>query len=167
LIGSGPWDREFDQGNRICCEDPRTAADLLGLDLEEEDTAMTSPYRRRKPSLIRNLWVYRHLIAIAFVLGVLLWFVVINSETVQVAFPFGMGTLTSSTGIIILLSAMAGAVLAMLAMGVLVALRRLKAGPGSADHEKEAGVLDDDLPPSDYAANAPDGFNDVPWSGGR
>ena len=30
---------------------------------------MSTPYRRRKPSLIRNLWVYRYVIAIAFVLG--------------------------------------------------------------------------------------------------
>lgn len=128
---------------------------------------MTSPYRRRKPSLIRNLWIYRHLVAIAFVLGVLLWFVVINGESVQVSFPFGLGTLSSSAGILILLSAMAGAVLTMLALGVLVALRRLKAGAGTADVEKEAGVFDDDLPPSDYAANAPEGFDDAPWTGGR
>ncbi|RUL85063.1 LapA family protein [Tautonia sociabilis] len=127
---------------------------------------MSSPYRRRKPSLIRNLWLYRHLIASAFVLGVLLWFVVINSASVQVAFPFGLGTLTSSTGVIILLSAVAGSLLTMLAMGVFFALRRLKAGPSPSDDEKGAGVLDDDLPPTDYAAKAPEGLDDAPWARG-
>ena len=101
------------------------------------------------------------------VLGVLLWFVVINSAPVQVAFPFGMGSLSSTSGLIILLSAMAGSALTMLALGVIYALRRLKAGPGTAEEEKEAAVLDDDLPPSDYAAKTPEGFDDAPWSRGH
>lgn len=126
---------------------------------------MSSPYKRRKPSLIRNLWIYRHLIAIAFVMGVLLWFVVINNEPVQVAFPFGMGSLRSWTGIIILLSAMVGSILTMMALGVLYALRRLKAGAETAEVEKGSSVLDDDLPPSDYASKSPEGFDPSPWSG--
>lgn len=126
---------------------------------------MSTPYKRRKPSLIRNLWIYRHLIAIAFVIGVLLWFVVINNATVEVAFPFGMGSLTSSTGIIILLSAMVGSVLTMMALGVIYALRRLKAGVEMAELEKGSPVLDDDLPPSDYASKTPEGFDPSPWSG--
>ena len=128
---------------------------------------MNTPYKRRKPSLIRNMWIYRHLIAIAFVLGVLLWFVVINSASVQVAFPFGIGTLTSTTGLIILLSAMVGSVLTMLAMGVVYALRRLKTGHEMVDDEKEVIAFDDDLPPSDYAAKAPEGLDAAPWSPGR
>ena len=125
---------------------------------------MTSPYKRRKPSLIRNLWVYRHLIVVAFALGVLLWFVVINNVEVQVFFPFGLGSLTSSTGIIILLGALFGSLLTLLALGFLYALRRLKAGHRPADQEREAGHLDDDLPPSDYAAKSPEGLDDAPWS---
>jgi len=125
---------------------------------------MSSPYKRRKPSLIRNLWVYRHLIAAAFVLGVLLWFVVINNVEVQVFFPFGLGSLTSSTGVIILLSALFGAILTLLALGFLYAIRKLKAGPRPADQEREAGLLDDELPPSDYAAKAPEGIDEARWS---
>lgn len=125
---------------------------------------MTSPYKRRKPSLIRNFWLYRHVIAIAFVLGVLLWFVVSNNARVEVSFPFGMGSLSSSTGIIILLSAMAGSLLTMLAMGVLYALRRLKAGVESAEFEKDRVMFDDELPPSDYASKAPEGFDQSFWS---
>ena len=125
---------------------------------------MTSPYKRRKPSLIRNLWVYRYVIAIAFVLGVLLWFVVINNATVQVAFPFGLGSLTSSTGIIILLSAMTGAVLTMMAFGVLYALRRLKVGPEMSDLGNDIHGYNDDLPPSDYASKAPEGLDHSPWT---
>ena len=97
----------------------------------------------------------------------MLWFVVINSGTVQVAFPFGLGSLTSTAGIVILLGAMAGSVLTMMALGVLYALRRLKVGPPTSEVEKEAGVIDDDLPPSDYAAKAPEGFDDAPWSRGH
>lgn len=125
---------------------------------------MTSPYKRRKPSLIRNFWLYRYVIAIAFVLGVLLWFVVINNVRVEVSFPFGMGTLSSRTGFIILLSAMAGSMLTMLAMGVLYALRRLKAGVEAAEFEKDSVTFDDELPPSDYASKAPDGFDQSSWS---
>ncbi|WP_169978870.1 LapA family protein [Tautonia rosea] len=125
---------------------------------------MSTPYKRRKPSLIRNFWLYRYVIAIAFVLGVLLWFVVINNARVEVSFPFGMGSLSSSTGIIILLSAMAGSMLTMMAMGVLYALRRLKAGVESAEFEKDSVTFDDELPPSDYASKAPEGFDQSPWS---
>jgi uncharacterized integral membrane protein len=126
---------------------------------------MSSPYKRRKPSLIRNFWLYRYVIAIAFVMGVLLWFVVINNEPVQVAFPFGLGALSSRTGIIILLSAMTGSVLTILAMGVFYAFRRLKAGAKMVEMEKENAVYDDELPPSDYASKAPEGFDHSPWSG--
>ena len=123
---------------------------------------MNSPYRRRKPSLIRNLWIYRYVIAIAFVMGVLLWFVVINNAEVQVYFPFGMGSLTSTAGIVILLSAIVGAVLAMMAMGLIFALRRLKAGASTSELESEGAVLDDDLPPTDYASKAPEGLRRGP-----
>ena len=128
---------------------------------------MSSPYRRRKPSLIRNFWIYRYVIAAAFVLGVLLWFIATNSAPVQVVFPFGLGTIASTAGLTLLLGAVAGSLLTLLALGVVFGLRRLKARPASSELEKEAGVFDDDLPPSDYAANAPEGFDDAPWAQGR
>ena len=60
---------------------------------------MASPYkRRRKRSLIRNLWVYRRLVALAVVVGLLLWFVLTNNERVTIAFPFRLGSFQSTTG---------------------------------------------------------------------
>ena len=62
-------------------------------------TAMTSPYKRRKPSILRNFWVYRWLVMVAVVLGLLLWFVWTNNEKVTIAFPFRLGQVTSTTGL--------------------------------------------------------------------
>ena len=110
---------------------------------------------------LREWWEQEHVFGYGLIVPAIVLLAVL------VAFPFGMGSLTSSSGIVILLSAMAGSVLTMMAMGVLFALRRLKAGPQASEVEKEAAVFDDDLPPSDYAAKAPEGFDDAPWSRGR
>ena len=69
---------------------------------------MTSPYKRRRPSILRNFWVYRRLVLVAMVLGLLLWFIWANNEQVTVAFPFRLGKVTSSVGVIILTSALVG-----------------------------------------------------------
>jgi len=123
---------------------------------------MSSPYKRRKPSILRNLWVYRYLILAAFALGVLLWFIVTNREPVTVSFPFGLGSLESTSGIVILLSALTGSIVTILVLGALYALRRLKSGAAGSEEEKEAEPLSDDLPPPDYASNAPEGY-ERPW----
>ena len=52
---------------------------------------MASPYKRRRPSLVRNFWVYRKLIALAMVLGLMLWFIWANNAPVTVSFPFRLG----------------------------------------------------------------------------
>ena len=67
---------------------------------------MPYEYKRRRPSIIRNFWVYRRLIGTAILLGLMLWFIWANHEQVTVAFPFGLGKLTSTTGVVILLSAL-------------------------------------------------------------
>jgi uncharacterized integral membrane protein len=122
---------------------------------------MPSPYyKRRKRSLIRNLWVYRRLVALAVVVGLLLWFVLTNNERVTIAFPFGLGSFQSTTGLVILLSAMVGSLVTALTMALFWAIWKSR-------HDREDGsetpsvarpVNDDDLPPPDYAAKTGDGL---------
>ncbi len=83
-----------------------------------------SPYKRRRPSLVRNFWVYRRLIGLALVLGIMLWFIWANNASVTVSFPFGLGSLTSTTGLVILLSALVGSVITAAAMTLFFTLRR-------------------------------------------
>lgn len=123
---------------------------------------MSTPYKRR-PSPLRTLWTYRHLFAAAFVLGVLLWFVVINSASVAIAFPFGLGKLESTSGLLILLSAAVGALVGGLGVALGFTLHRLKSRPGDAE-EGDESILRDDRPPSDYASKAPEGFDPTRWS---
>jgi uncharacterized integral membrane protein len=125
---------------------------------------MISPYkRRRSSSLIRNLWVYRRLVAAAIVLGVMLWFIVINHDAVTVRFPFGLGQLQTSSGIAILLGALAGSVVTALIMTVILAVRRLRSGVGEGVAVNPT-ALPEDRPPSDYASKTTEGFSDAPWS---
>lgn len=121
-----------------------------------------SPYKRRKPSIVKNFWIYRRLIALAFVLGLMLWFIWANDAAVTVAFPFGLGTLTSTTGYVILASALVGSVVTALAMTVILALRR-RAGKGLKADDADS-VLPEDRPPTDYAAKTTDGFPESHWS---
>lgn len=128
---------------------------------------MSSPYyKRRRRSLVRNLWIYRRLVALAVVLGLMLWFVLKNSESVNIAFPFGLGTFRSTSGLVILLSAMVGSVATALSMTVILAIRRARADrddPPGPDALKPPN--DDDLPPPNYAAKTGEGLNrDAPWS---
>jgi uncharacterized integral membrane protein len=129
---------------------------------------MASPYyKRRKRSLIRNLWVYRRLVALAVVVGLLLWFVLTNNERVTIAFPFGMGNFQSTTGLVILLSAMTGSFLTALTMTLLWALRKARQDRDETPETPSSvrPVKDDDLPPPDYAAKTGDGITrEAPWS---
>ena len=56
----------------------------------------------------------------------MLWFIWANDAIVTVAFPFGLGVRTSTTGLVILLSALFGSVVTALAMTVF-----LHAPPGA------------------------------------
>jgi uncharacterized integral membrane protein len=118
---------------------------------------MASPYKGRRPSLLRNLWVYRRLILLAIVLGVLLWFMIINSTPVTVIFPFKLATITSTTGMVILLSAMVGSLVTALVMTVLRAFKSHRGEPTTWDEGGES-ELPDDRPPADYGAKAREGF---------
>jgi uncharacterized integral membrane protein len=124
---------------------------------------MAFPNRRRQPSLVRNLWVYRRLIGVAVVLGLMLWFVVINNTEVTVFFPFRLGKITSTAGLIILLGALVGSILTAITMTLLYAIHRSSAKA----HASEAGDrvdLSDDRPPTDYAAKTKEGFSDAHWN---
>jgi uncharacterized integral membrane protein len=112
---------------------------------------MASPYKRRRPSIVRNFWIYRRLVGLALVLGLMLWFIWANNAPVTVAFPFGLGTLKSTTGLVILLSAGAGSVATALTMTLVYAWRRVH---GHRPHENDDPALPDDRPPVDYAAKA-------------
>ena len=124
---------------------------------------MASPYKRRKSSsFIRNVWVYRWLIVSAFVLGTLLWFMVVNGQQVPVYLPFGLGHPTASIGLIILGSSTAGAILGGLLTFLAMTLRRYRTM--DRQNEPTAQDLPDDRPPTDYASKTTEGFSDAPWS---
>jgi len=121
-----------------------------------------SPYKRRKPSLVRNFWIYRRLVALAFVLGLMLWFIWANNAKVTVAFPFGLGVWTSTVGLVILFSALLGSVVTALAMTILLTLRRASRIASRTEGDATA-PRPDDLPPPDYAAKT-EGFPESRWS---
>lgn len=125
---------------------------------------MASPYRRRKPALIRNAWIYRHVIVAAAVLGLTAWFCWSNRQAVTVVMPFGLGKIDSSLGIVILLSVLTGSGVTILLLGVLYALRRLRTTGEAADLDETGADLKDDRPPSDYASKTGEGFTGTPWS---
>src|SRR5579871_941850 len=113
----------------------------------EREFPMASPYKRRRPSIVRNFWVYRRLVGLAMVLGLMLWFIWANNAEVTVAFPFGLGTLKSTTGLVILLSALVGSIVTALAMTlVFYAWGRVNA-PATRANEGEEAALPDDRPP--------------------
>src|SRR5438067_2246305 len=109
---------------------------------------MASPYKRRKPSIVRNFWVYRRLVGLAMVLGLMLWFIWANHASVTVAFPFGLGKYTSSLGWVILLSALVGSVATALTMTLVYAWRRVQSA-GTRPPDDEYAPLPDDRPPAD------------------
>jgi uncharacterized integral membrane protein len=121
---------------------------------------MSSPYyKRRKRSLIRNLWVYRRLVALAVIIGLLLWFIWTNNEHVTIAFPFGLGSFKSTTGWLILLSALVGSFLTALTFGVIWAIRKARTDREEPLEGPARPVNDLDLPPPDYAAKTGDGIS--------
>jgi uncharacterized integral membrane protein len=77
------------------------------------------------PKMLRNLWVYRRLLALALMLGIALYFVAKNNTQVKVAFPF-LGEIDSTSGIVMLTSAALGAVACWLVMTFRRALREAR-----------------------------------------
>jgi uncharacterized integral membrane protein len=124
---------------------------------------MAYQYKRRRPSIIRNFWIYRRLIGTAILLGLMLWFIWANDAPVTVAFPFGLANLKSTTGIVILLSALVGSVMTILATTVYFAVRRLRSTATPQDPPNPAEPTAD-RPPPDYAAKTSEGFPNAHWS---
>lgn len=122
---------------------------------------MASPYKRRRPSIVRNFWIYRRLVGLAMVLGLLLWFIWVNNAPVTVAFPFGLGTWKSTIGLVILVSALVGSVSTALLMTVVYAWRRVHSSGFRAPDDENA--LPDDRPPADYAAKASETPPETNW----
>jgi uncharacterized integral membrane protein len=118
-----------------------------------------SPYKRRRPSLIRNFWVYRRLIALAMALGVLLWFMLINNTDVTVTFPFRLATIQSTVGTVILISALVGSFVTALVMTMLRAWRVYRDAGTRALDDDDYSDAPDDRPPADYAAKTREGFS--------
>jgi uncharacterized integral membrane protein len=126
---------------------------------------MAYQYKRRRPSIIKNFWVYRRLIGTAILLGLMLWFIWANDAQVTVAFPFGLGKLTSTTGVVILLSALLGSLATILVTTLVFAIRKLRSAATAAPHDPTNP--DDptaDRPPADYAAKTTEGFPNAHWS---
>jgi uncharacterized integral membrane protein len=124
---------------------------------------MAYQYKRLKPSLIRNFWVYRRLIGAAVLLGLMLWFIWANDAQVTVAFPFGLGKLTSRIGVVILLSALVGSLTTILVTTIIHAVRRIRSVPSPNDRPNPSGLSADE-PPPDYAAKTTEGFSNARWS---
>jgi len=124
---------------------------------------MRSPYKGRRPSIVKNFWIYRKLVALAMVLGLMLWFVWANNAPVTVAFPFGLGSFSSSVGLIILLSALVGAVVSALSLTLIHTLKRRRSQNPTWEETRPSGIPEE-RPPSDYAAKTTEGFSDSHWS---
>jgi uncharacterized integral membrane protein len=130
---------------------------------------MAYEYKRRRPSIIRNFWVYRRLIGTAVLLGLILWFIWANGDQVTVAFPFGLGKLTSTLGVVILLTALVSSVATILATTAVMAIKRMRRTQSSQDQptpqdQPRPANLTGDRPPPDYAAKTTEGFSNADWS---
>lgn len=125
---------------------------------------MVAPYkRRRSASLVRNLWVYRRLVAAAIVTGLTLWFIVMNGERIEVRFPFGFGPMATTSGVAILLGAVAGSIITGLVLTIVLTMKRFRRPSGREDLG-DPRAIPEDRPPTDYAAKAKEGFPDSNWS---
>ena len=124
---------------------------------------MAYQYKRRKPSILRNFWVYRRLVGVAVLLGLMLWFIWANNAPVTLSFPFGFGTMSSSLGIVVLLSATVGSVATILLMTVIYAIRKIRSPQDGLGEASTSPELGEDRPPPDYASKTTEGFSNAPW----
>jgi uncharacterized integral membrane protein len=125
---------------------------------------MSAPYKRRRSAgVVRNLWVYRRLVAAAILMGLTLWFILVNNTELSVRFPFGFGPWKTTSGMAILLGAAAGSAVTGLIVTILMTMRRYR-HPIHRGDDADPSAIPDDRPPTDYAAKAKEGFRDAPWS---
>ncbi len=124
---------------------------------------MAYEYKRRRPSIIRNFWVYRRLIGTAILLGLMLCFIWDNGAQVTVTFPFRLYELPSTLGVVILMSMLVSSVATILVMSLMVAIRRIRATQNTQDQPNPVD-LSADRPPPDYASKTTEGFPNAHWS---
>ena len=117
--------------------------------------------KRRKRSLVIRFWVYRRLVVLAVLLGLILWFVYRNNQDISIVFPFGLGRTQSTTGVVILLSCLVGAIAGALSVTILLAIRRARSQP--EESAADPTLVSEELPPTDYAAKTTEGFSPVTW----
>lgn len=127
---------------------------------------MSTAYKRRRPMLIRTAWDNRRLVALAVALGVMLWVIVANRTEVTVVLPFWLGSFATTSGLAILIGALFGAVVTVLAITILWTVRLRRARTDEPEQRPPAGKSDlaDELPPPDYAARTGEGFSGTPYS---
>ena len=123
---------------------------------------MASPYKRRRPSLVRNFWVYRRLVGLAVIVGLMLAFAWANNTDVTVTFPFRLWTMQGKLWLVIVLSALAGSIVTALALAVFYAVRQVHVATGRHTDDVE-NRLPDDRPPADYASKASEAPPDRHW----
>jgi uncharacterized integral membrane protein len=124
---------------------------------------------RKAPKFLRNLWVSRRLVLASVVLGVLLWFIVINNQPATVYFPFALGQSTASIGVIVLLSAIVGSFITGLVMTIIWAWKRYRLAAKAADAtaasaDPPAIAQGPDFPPAVNAIGTSDSFSGARWS---
>ena len=125
---------------------------------------MAAPYKRRRSAgFIRNLWVYRRLVAAAIVLGLTLWFIVMNNTELQVRFPFGFGPWSTTSGVAMLLVGVASSIATALVLTIVLTMKKFR-HPASRGDDSDPTAIPEDRPPSDYASKAKEGFPDSGWS---
>jgi uncharacterized integral membrane protein len=124
---------------------------------------MAYQYKRRRLAIVRNFWVYRRLIGAAVLLGLMLWFIWVNSAPVVVKFPFGLGEYTSTVGVVMLLTALVSSVTTILVMTLILAVKRIRSGSQAGVEQPRRPELGGDRPPPDYAAKTTDGFSNAQW----
>ncbi len=124
---------------------------------------MAYEYKRRRPSIIRNFWVYRRLIGYGDPPGSDALVHLGQQRAVTVTFPFGLGKLTSTTGVVILMSALVGSLATILVTTLFFAIRRIRSTQTPHDPPNPTD-LTADRPPPDYAAKTTEGFPNAHWS---
>jgi uncharacterized integral membrane protein len=101
------------------------------------------------PQMIRNLWIYRRVIALAVLLGVIGGFVWANKDPLEVRFPL-LGKIQSSAGVVMLVSVALGAAGTWLVMMIRRTLQSAHEARGEPAHR-----VAPDPPPSPPATEPP------------
>ena len=102
---------------------------------------VASRYTRKRPSVIRTLWINRWLLAFGFLALCLIWFIWSNNAEVTITFPLGLGVVESTVAWVLLSSYLVGALSGVLLMLGVMTWRRFQANeldaPSSSSSHSE------------------------------